>query len=86
MPFIVLDHTAPQRAEPQRLKQDLRKALETALNIQRQAAEMDDAQVQAQFGVPAGAVSAFRTNVDDIVTALQSQAVTNIISSMGFSA
>lgn len=86
MAFVILNHTAPQRAEPQALKQDLVKSLNKALEIQRQAAQMSDAQIETQYGVPTAAVAAFRSNIDDIVTALQSSSVTNIISSLGFDA
>jgi len=86
MAFIVLSSLAPQRAHPQRLKQDLVNSLDTALSMQRQMVQMTDAQVEAQFGVPTSAVSIFRTNVDNIVTALEVASVTNIISSLGFDA
>lgn len=84
--FIILDHTAPQRAEIQVLKQELIKSLNKALEVQRQAAEMDDAQIASQYGIPAGVVAGFRTNIDSAVTALESSAITNIISSIGFDA
>jgi len=86
MAYVVLDHTAPQRSHPQRLKQDLVSSLNTALAMQREMGEMTDLQLEEQYGVPTAAVSAFRTNVTNAVAALESSAITNIISSMGFSA
>jgi len=85
MAFIILEGTAPQRSEVQRLKQNLIKSFEDAGSIKRQIDEMTDQQVETQYGVPAVAISAFRTNIANLETALEATAVTNIISSVGFS-
>ncbi len=84
MPFIIFEGTAPQRSEVQRLKQNLVKALDDVRTLNRQLDEMTDAQAATQFGVPLAVAPVFRTNIDDLLTALQTTAVTNIISSVGF--
>lgn len=84
MAYIVLQISAPNRAEVQRLKQNLVKSWEDAQAIKRQIDEMDDIQIQEQYGVPSAAVTSFRNNIAGIVTTLGDASVENIISSLGF--
>jgi Fe2+ transport system protein B len=81
----VIAQTAPQTQDLRQLKQTLVTARNLAGHIQRQMQQMTDAQLEAQFGVPTAAVSAFRTNIDGIVTALDAQNIQNIMASLGFS-
>ena len=85
MAYVIASGTAPQSQDLRQLKQTLVTSGNLARHIQRQMAEMSDAQLEAQFGIPTAAVAPFRTNVDAIVTALDAAAVQNIMAKLGFS-
>lgn len=84
MAFIIADATKPQAHLMRREKEALKDAFNLANEINRQMDQMTDEQITDQFGIPADTVSAFRANVDNLLTALSGTAVTNFISSLGF--
>lgn len=84
MAFVVVTSNSPQANELRQLKDALIRSYESAANINRQLDEMDDTQVTAQYGVPSGTVATFRSNIDTLIAGLESSAVTNVISSLGF--
>lgn len=84
MAYVIVVANSPQANELRQLKDALIRSYESAANINRQLDEMDDTQVTAQYGVPSGTVAAFRSNIDTLIAGLESSAVTNVISSLGF--
>lgn len=82
--FIILSSSAPQAHLFRQEKDALAKSVDVANTINRQLDQMTDAQVVSQYGIPAEYVAAFRTNVDNLITALSATAVVNFTSSMGF--
>lgn len=84
MAYVILDATAPQVNKFRQLQDALERSLEVAERINRQLDEMDDTQAEAQYGIPSGAISNFRTNIDNLQTALSATAVRNFVGSLGF--
>jgi len=85
MAFVILDGAAPQTVLPRQLKTYTVQAYSTALDIQRQLAQMNDTQVEEQFGVPTASVQAYRNAIAAYVTAFEGAGVTGVLSSLGFS-
>jgi len=87
MAYYEFTGTAPQIQEVKQLKQTLITALNLAHNIQRQSAQMDLTDMQAQFGVDADLTAVnWTTTINDVVTALEGTGVQNLITKVGFSA
>lgn len=85
MAYVIVTGNAPQAHILRLAKTNLIQAVNTVEEINRQVDQMDDTQVEAQFGVPLSNVTAFRTNLDSLVTTMNGTAVTSIISQIGFS-
>lgn len=86
MAYFEFNGNAPQTQQMRQLKQSLLTAKELAERVQAQTAQMTLAQAQAQWGVPASGMTlvAFQGVIDDIVTALEATAVTNLTTQIGF--
>lgn len=85
MAYFTFDSTAPQARKVQKLREYLVFAQNLAEEIAAQNAEMDLADAQAQFGVDAGLTDVqWETTINDIVTALNAVAVTNLVNRVGF--
>lgn len=85
MPYFTFTNK-PQIDRVRRLKAILIEAHGLAVEIQRQNTQMTLTDMQNQFGVPAELTeAAWETTVNDVVTALESTAVQNMIAKVGFS-
>lgn len=84
MTFVIISTTAPQYRELQAIVNTLRAAHERVELVKRQVDEMTDQQVIDQYGIPTGAVTTFRTQLADLMTNMDSAAVFNFMSRMGF--
>lgn len=84
MAYIIATGNVPQTQRLRELKDALILAYNAAARINRELDQMSDAQVTEQYGVPSGSVAVFRTTIDEALASLTSTAVTNVISSLGF--
>ena len=84
MAYIIATGTAPQTAKLRGLQINLVNSVNYVGEINRQLDEMSDAEAAAQYGLDVGEIPAFRTQIDNLLATLQSNSVTNIISSLGF--
>jgi len=86
MAYFEFTGTAPQTQQVRQLKQSLLTAKELGQRIQAQSAQMTLAQAQSQWGVPASGLTLVQWQgvIDDIVTALDAVAITNLTEQVGF--
>jgi len=85
MAYFEFTGTAPQTQQVRQLKSQLQVVYELAQRIQDQNAQMDDAQQTSQWGVPVSlAGTPWETLIDNLVTGLETAAVQNIITQLGF--
>jgi hypothetical protein len=86
MAYFEFNAAGAQVQNVRQLKQNLINAKLLAEQIQRQNAEMSYVQQQNQFGVPDSlAEVAWESTINNVVTALNSSGVEDIISQLGFS-
>ena len=85
MAYIIATGNTPQTQRVRELKDALILAYNAAARINRELDQMSDVQVTEQYGIPSGSVAVFRTTIDEALASLTSTAVTNVISSLGFS-
>lgn len=86
MAYFTFNGNAAQNQLPRQLKSSLETSLGIALRIQAQNAQMTEADMQAQWGVPVGLTEAqWETLINNLVTSLQSASVTALTTQMGFS-
>ena len=84
MAYVIATGTAPQTSKLRGLQINLVNSYNYVAEINRQLDQMTDAQAAAQYGLDVGVIPAIRTNVDNLLTALQTESVTNFVSSLGF--
>jgi hypothetical protein len=86
MAYFEFNAAGAQVQNVRQLKQNLINAKLLAEQIQRQNVEMSYVQQQSQFGVPDSlAEVAWESTINNVVTALNSSGVEDIISQLGFS-
>lgn len=80
--FFQIDRNANSANNVMQLKSALVSSLNTALQIQRESAEMTEVQIQDHYGF-SGTQAQWTTTINGVVTALQVTAVDNYISQLG---
>jgi hypothetical protein len=86
MAYFEFNAAGAQVQNVRQLKQNLINAKLLAEQIQRQNVEMSYAQQQTQFGVPdALSEAAWELTINNVVTALNSDSVGDIVAQLGFS-
>ena len=80
--FFVIDRNANSANKVMGLKSSLVASLVEARQIQRESAEMTEAQIQSHYGF-SGTEAQWNTTINGVVTALEAQAVENYISQLG---
>jgi hypothetical protein len=86
MAYFEFNAAGAQVQNVRQLKQALINAKTLAELIQQQNAQMSYVQQQNQFGVPDNLAEVpWESTIDNVVTALNSSGVENIISQLGFS-
>lgn len=80
--FFQIDRNANSANNVMQLKSALVSSLNTALQIQRESAEMTEVQIQDHYGF-SGTQAQWTTTINGVVTALQATAVDNYISQLG---
>jgi hypothetical protein len=84
MAFFQIDRNANSANNVIQLKSALIQALATAQQIQRETANMTQAQVESHYGLPPELlIATWGTTVDGVVTSLEVAAVDNYISQLG---
>ena len=82
MAFFVIDRNANAAQLPLNGKSTLVSARNNFEQMQRESAEMTEAQIQSHYGFP-GTAAQWNVTIDGIVTALNVAAVDNYISQLG---
>ena len=83
MAFNEINRNAPAANNVLELKSVLARAVALSEQLQREAAEVDDAQISAHYGVPVVTGAQWTTTINGIVTAVNATAVLNYISQLG---
>ena len=83
MAFNEINRNAPAANNVLELKSVLVRAVALSEQLQREAAEVDDAQISSHYGVPVITGAQWATTINGIVTALDVAAVDNYISQLG---
>ena len=80
--FFPINRAADGAVNVFNLKSPLIRALDVASQIQRESAEMTEAQIQAHYGFD-GTQTQWNATINGVVTALGATAVQNFISQLG---
>jgi hypothetical protein len=83
MAFFPVDRNANASNNVLEMKSILVRGIAVAEQLQRESAEMTEAQIQAQYGLTGLTQAAWNTTINGLVTALQAAAVENYISQLG---
>ena len=83
MAFNEINRNSPAANNVLELKSVLVRAVALSEQLQREAAELNDAQIGTHYGVPVITQAQWATTIDGIVTALNVAAVDNYISQLG---
>jgi hypothetical protein len=83
MAFFPIDRNANAANNVLELKSVLVRAIAVAEQLQRESAEMTEAQMQAQYGLTGLTQAQWNTTINGLVTALAATAVDNYISQLG---
>ena len=83
MAFNEINRNAPAANNVLELKSVLVRAVQLSEQLQREAAEVNDAQISSHYGVPNVTGAQWTVTINVIVTALDVAAVNNYISHLG---
>lgn len=82
MALVIINRQAAEAGHLTQLKHNLIQAQYLAEQIQRQAANATDQDIQTVYGVPAADATVFKNVVDNVVTTLNDNSINNYIGNL----